>query len=155
LHICKWKRVALALPTQKGAAKLQRGGWGGGMFRWRSVADPHHIDVRILYTPMWIRILFYTLMRIQILSFALTPNWIIFGADPDPKFRSDAELDHTVPFNLMRIQIRILPLTLVQIWTLQCSKMSLHLFTLIRIRILLFTLMRIRSGSRFPLCCGS
>ena len=50
-------------------------------------------------------------------------------------------------FNLMRIRIRILPLTFFQIWTLQCSKKTLkgfHLLTLMRMLIMLFTLMRNR-----------
>ncbi len=64
--------------------------------------------IRITLMRVRIRILLFTLIRIRILPFTLMRIQIL-------------------PFNLMmRIQIRILPLTFLQMWTFQCSKITVE-----------------------------
>ncbi len=55
------------------------------------------------------------------------PDPYHFDADPDPAFFNLMQI-RILPFNLMLIRIRVLPLTYSQIWTLQWSKMALSPF---------------------------
>jgi hypothetical protein len=69
------------------------------------------LQIRNILMQIRIRILLFTLIRIRIpLPFALMRMRIRF---------------RILSFNLLRIQIRILPLTVFQIRNLQCSKLTL------------------------------
>jgi hypothetical protein len=97
----------------------------------------HHFDAAPDPAFHFDRILSFTLMRIRILPVPITFSRIWTLQSPvlqnDPLRLPPFHCDRILLYTLMRIRIllftlmriRILPFTFPQIWTLQCSKMTL------------------------------